>query len=279
MLNLGAEGIMLCGALASVAGYVESGGSLWAGTLSAMAAGALVSALFAVLVVFLLANQVVMGITFVFFGAGLTGLVGTRWTDRAIAGFNDVDMGFLSDLPFVGPVLFRQDVMVYVAVPLIAGIWYFLNRTVTGLNLRAAGENPQAADAAGHNVALYRFFAVVSGGVLMGLAGGYLALATAKIWIDDMIHGRGWIAIALVIFARWQPTRAVLGALLFGGIEALIPRIMAAGIPVPQYFLLATPYLATLAVLIFAAMISHGGRRQSAAPLALGEPYAREDRK
>lgn len=270
---------MLCGALASVAGYVESGGSLWAGTLSAMAAGALVSALFAVLVVFLLANQVVMGITFVFFGAGLTGLVGTRWTDRAIAGFNDVDMGFLSDLPFVGPVLFRQDVMVYVAVPLIAGIWFFLNRTVTGLNLRAAGENPQAADAAGHNVALYRFFAVVSGGVLLGLAGGYLALATAKIWIDDMIHGRGWIAVALVIFARWQPTRAVLGALLFGGIEALIPRIMAAGIPVPQYFLLATPYLATLVVLIFAATIGHGGRRQSAAPLALGEPYAREDRK
>ena len=279
MLNLGAEGIMLCGALASVAGYVESGGSLWAGTLSAMAAGALVSALFAVLVVFLLANQVVMGITFVFFGAGLTGLVGTRWTDRAISGFNDVDMGFLSDLPFVGPVLFRQDVMVYVAVPLIAGIWFFLNRTVTGLNLRAAGENPQAADAAGHNVALYRFFAVVSGGVLLGLAGGYLALATAKIWIDDMIHGRGWIAVALVIFARWQPTRAVLGALLFGGIEALIPRIMAAGIPVPQYFLLATPYLATLVVLIFAATIGHGGRRQSAAPLALGEPYAREDRK
>ena len=117
---------------------------------------------------------------------------------------------------------------------------------------------------------------MVAGGSLLGLAGGYLAMATAKIWVEEMLNGRGWIAIALVIFARWQPTRAVMGALLFGGIEALIPRVMATGAPVPQYFLLSTPYLATLVVLVFAATF---GRGQMATPLALGEPFTREDRR
>jgi simple sugar transport system permease protein len=276
VLNLGAEGIMLCGALASVACYLEFSGSLWVATSASLVAGALVSALFAFLVVLLRANQVVVGITFVFFGSGLTGLVGVRWTDKAVGGFKDLDLGALSELPIVGPILFRQDAMVYVTVLIVVAVWFFLHRTVMGMNLRAAGESPEAADAAGHSVAAYRFWAVVAGGALVGLAGGYLAMATAKIWVEEMINGRGWIAIALVIFARWQPSRAVVGALLFGGIEALIPRVMATGAPVPQYFLLSTPYLATLIVLIFAATLG-GGRM--AAPLSLGEPFTREDRR
>ena len=275
VVNLGAEGLMLCGALAGVAAYVEFGHSASVGMLASGVAGWLVAILFALLVVVLRADQVVTGITIVFFGVGLTGLVGVRWNDKAIRGLEKLDLGALSDLPFLGKVFFAQDAMVYLTVAIAGGVWWFLFRSRTGLNLRAVGENPQAADAAGVRVDLYRFCAVTAGGVLCGMAGGYLALAAAKIWVNEMTHGRGWIAIALVIFARWMPGRAVLGALLFGGIEALIPRIFAAGWPVPQYFLQMTPFLATLGVLVYAGL----RRTRSDAPGALGLPYVREDRR
>lgn len=275
VINLGAEGLMLCGALAGVAAYVEFGHSAPVGMLASGVAGWLVAILFALLVVALRADQVVTGITIVFFGVGLTGLVGVQWNDKAIRGLEKLDLGALSDLPFLGKVFFAQDAMVYLTVAIAAGVWWFLFRSRTGLNLRAVGENPQAADAAGVKVDLYRFCAVAAGGVLCGMAGGYLALAAAKIWVNEMTHGRGWIAIALVIFARWMPGRAVVGALLFGGIEALIPRIFAAGWPVPQYFLQMTPFLATLGVLVYAGL----RRTRSDAPGALGLPYVREDRR
>ena len=251
VINLGAEGLMLCGALAGVAAYVELGQSTFVGMAASGVAGLVVAALFAFLVVVLRADQVVTGITIVFFGVGLTGLVGLAWNDKAIAGFRKLDLGVLSDIAFFGKIVFAQDAMVYLTIPIIGGVWWFLFRTRIGLNLRAVGENPQAADAAGIGVDLYRFCAVTAGGVLCGMAGGYLGLAAAKIWVNEMTHGRGWIAIALVIFARWMPGRAVFGALLFGGIEALIPRIFAAGWPVPQYFLQMTPFLTTLAVLVY----------------------------
>ena len=166
--------------------------------------------------------------------------------------------------------------MVYASIPVVYFVWRYLHRSIPGMKLRAVGENPQAADAAGTNIDLVRFGAVVTGGALVGLAGGYLALAASKIWVEDMTHGRGWIAVALVIFARWRPGRAVLGALLFGGIEALIPRIQAAGVSVPQYLLLMMPYLVTLAVLTYVGLVSRTG---SGAPGALGLPYVREDRR
>lgn len=275
VINLGAEGLMLCGALTGVAAYVELGQNSLVAMVASGIAGMLVASLFAFLVVVLRADQVVTGITIVFFGIGLTGLIGLQWNDKAIAGFQKLDLGVLSDIPFLGKVFFSQDPMVYLTIPIIAGVWWFLFRTKTGLNLRAVGENPQAADAAGIGVDLYRFCAVTAGGALCGMAGGYLALAAAKIWVNEMTHGRGWIAIALVIFARWMPGRAVFGALLFGGIEALIPRILAAGWPVPQYFLQMTPFLATLGVLVYAGL----RRSRSAAPGALGLPYVREDRR
>ena len=275
VINLGAEGLMLCGALTGVAAYVEFGQSTLIGMVASGIAGWLVAALFAFVVVVLRADQVVTGITIVFLGIGLTGLVGLRWNDKAIQGLQKLDLGVLSDVPFVGKVFFAQDAMVYLTILIIAGVWWFLFRTKTGLNLRAVGENPQAADAAGIGVDLYRFCAVTAGGALCGMAGGYLALAAAKIWVNEMTHGRGWIAIALVIFARWMPGRAVFGALLFGGIEALIPRIFAAGWPVPQYFLQMTPFLATLGVLVYAGL----RRTRSDAPGALGLPYVREDRR
>ncbi len=276
VLNLGAEGIMLCGAFAGVVVYIEAGGSLALGTLGAIAAGIAVSVLFAFMVVTMRLNQVVAGIAIVFFASGFTGLVGNPWTERAVEGFTKLDMGPFSNIPVLGKILFSQDLMVYLSIPIVYLAWRFLHRSVPGMNLRAVGENPQAADAAGINIDLVRFGAVVSGGALVGLAGGYLALAASKIWVEDMTHGRGWIAIALVIFARWRPGRAVLGALLFGGIEALIPRIQAVGLPVPQYLLLMMPYLATLAVLTYVGIVSRAG---PGAPGALGLPYVREDRR
>ena len=276
VLNLGAEGLMLCGALASVAAYLGLGGSPWIGMLAAILAGFVVAILFAFVVVILRAAQVVTGITIVFFGTGLTSLVGVPWMNKAVGGFNQIDLGFLSDLPIVGKVVFSQDPMVYLTVPIIYLVWRFLFRSMTGLRLRSVGENPQAADAAGLDVEFYRFSAVVVGGALVGASGGYLALSSAKIWFDDMVQGRGWIAIVLVIFARWRPGRALVGAVLFGGIEALIPRIFAAGVPVPQYFLLMTPFLAPLFVLVYAAVYA---KTSTSAPGALGLPYVREDRR
>ena len=276
VLNLGAEGLMLCGALASVAAYLGLGGSPWVGMVAAILAGFVVASLFAFVVVILRADQVVTGITLVFFGTGLTSLLGAPWMNRAVAGFTQLDLGFLSDLPVVGKIVFAQDPMVYLTVPVVYLVWRFLFRSMTGLRLRSVGENPQAADAAGLDVELYRFAAVTAGGALVGAAGGYLALSSAKIWFDDMVQGRGWIAIVLVIFARWMPGRALFGAVLFGGIEALIPRIFAAGLPVPQYFVLMTPFLATLFVLVYAAVYA---KTSTAAPGALGLPYVREDRR
>ena len=171
--------------------------------------------------------------------------------------------------------LFTQDLIVYLTIPIFIAVTYFLNRTNAGLRLRAIGENPEAADAAGLSIYLYRFAAVIGGSTLVGLAGGYLSVGSAKIWIAGMTSGRGWIAVALVIFARWHPWRALVGALLFGGIEALIPQVAAAGIRVPQYFMLMTPYLATLAVMVWQEV---RGRIGSDEPAALGQPYVREER-
>ena len=276
VINLGAEGMMLCGALASVAAYIGLGGNPWVGMFAATIAGFAVATLFAFVVVILRADQVVTGITIVFFGTGLTSLLGVPWMNKAVGGFSEVNLGVLSDLPVIGKIVFSQDPMVYLTLPLVYIVWRFLFRSMAGLRMRSVGENPQAADAVGLDVELYRFCAVVAGGALVGAAGGYLALSAAKIWFDEMVQGRGWIAIVLVIFARWMPGRALFGAVLFGGIEALIPRIFAAGLPVPQYFVLMTPFLATLFVLVYAAVYT---KTSTTAPGALGLPHAREDRR
>jgi simple sugar transport system permease protein len=278
VLNLGAEGFMLCGALAGVAAYLSLGQSPWLGMVAAMLAAVLVSLLFGFMAVLLRANQVVAGVSIVFFCYGLTGLLGTAggWTNRAVGGFAKLDLGPLTRLPVVGRILFGQDPIVYLTVIAILLVHRVLFASAIGMKLRAVGENPQAADAAGIGVTASRMLAVIAGAALMGAAGGYLSLASSKIWIDHMTGGRGWIAIAVVIFSRWRPGRALVGALLFGSIEALIPRISAAGLQVPQYFLLMTPYVATLAVMIWTGLRGRGGLEQ---PGALGLPYVREDRR
>ncbi|MCP3476732.1 ABC transporter permease [Bradyrhizobium sp. CCGUVB1N3] len=277
VLSLGAEGLMLVGALAGVGAYLTTDGSAFLAIVASMAAAGIVSLLFAVLVVWLRVNQVIAGLALVFFCQGLTNLVGTLadWSNRAIPGIAELHFGFLSDLPVVGPIFFRHDMLIYLLVPICFAVHYFLNSTTYGLKLKSVGENPDAADAAGINVSRVRFLAVVAGALLVGLAGGYLSVVSAKIWVAGMTSGRGWIAVALVIFARWKPIQALAGAILFGAVEALIPQLNAAGVKLPQYYLLMTPYLATFAVMIWQAFRE---RSDADGPASLGQPYIREER-
>jgi simple sugar transport system permease protein len=277
VLSLGAEGFMLMGAMAGVGAVIVTGQPLAALVIAALAA-AVISLVFAALVVVLRVNQVIAGLAMVFLCQGLTSLIATTegWTSRAIVGLAKLPIPGLADIPIVGRILFQQDLVIYLTIPIFLLVQWFLNRTETGLRLRAVGENPEAADSAGVSVALYRTGAIMAGAALVGLAGGYLSVAVAKIWVDGMAGGRGWIAIALVIFARWHPWRALLGAVLFGAIEALIPRVAAIGVQVPQYFMLMTPYVATLLVMIWAAL---RGNVRLDEPGALGRPHVREERR
>lgn len=262
VLNLAAEGFMLAGALAGV-GLMLNGATSMVALAGSMVAGMALGLVFAVMVASFRINHVISGLALVFFAEALTSYIASseRWTNKAINGLE--------------PVLFGQDIIVFATPVLcIATIW-LLNRTRFGLTLRAVGENPGAADAAGIDVTAMRFAAILVGAALIGLAGGYLTVAVSRIWVDNVIGGRGWIAIALVIFARWHPWRALFGAVLFGCIEALIPRVAAAGVDVPRYFLQMTPYLATLGVMVWAAM---RGTDRWSQPAALGQHHIREER-
>ena len=276
LLNLGAEGIMLCGALVGVVAFIEFNGNAALGFIFAVLSGTFLGFCCGVFTVLFRTNQVLTGITFVFLGIGLTGLIGVPWVNKAFSAIEPIHIPFLTDIPIIGRFIFGQDIVVYVTLILAVLVWRFLYHTRMGLRLRAVGENPQAADAGGINVEGYRLLAATMGGAFIGLAGGYLSLALARIFVEELTQGRGWIAVALVIFSRWKPWRAVAGGLLFGGIEALIPRLKATGYNIPQYFLEMAPYAVTLAVLIWAAMQMRAGQD---APRALGTPYVREDRK
>lgn len=262
VLNLGAEGFMLAGAVAGV-GLTLNGAPPLVALAGSMAAGAALGLLFATMVAGLRVNHVIAGLALVFFAQALTRYIANQndWTNRSFSGLGDI--------------VLRQDILVFATPLLCLGTVLALSRTRFGLTLRAVGENPSAADAAGVDVTAMRFAAVLIGAALIGLAGGYLTVAVSKIWVDTVVGGRGWIAIALVIFARWHPWRALAGALLFGCIEALIPRVNAAGWDVPQYFLQMTPYLATLAVMIWTATKGAGRWAQ---PAALGRHHIREER-
>jgi simple sugar transport system permease protein len=279
VLSLAAEGLMLIGALSAVGAILSFGVTPLAAMLVAMAATAVISLIFAVLTIWLRVNQVIAGLVMVFFCQGLTSLLGTQfdWTNRAISGLSRLPLGPVAWLPVVGPILSAQDVIVFVTVPIFVGVSYIRSNSNFGLRLRAVGENPEAADAMGLSVSGTRFVAVFAGSALLGLAGAYISVGTAKIWVDDMTSGRGWIAVALVIFARWNAWRALGGALLFGCIEALIPKLAAAGIRLPQYLVMMTPYFATLAVMIWVAVVNRNA--PSDEPGALGIPHVREERR
>lgn len=276
VLALGAEGLMLVGALAGI-GMQLALGLPGLSLLAAMAAASAVSLVFALMVLVLRINQVIAGLALVFFCQGLTGLLGTTlgWTNRPVSGLPTLHLWPLSEWPVVGG-LFAQNALVYLTPLIFIGVVWFLRNTQGGLRLRAVGENPQAADAAGISVLGYRLAAIIAGAALIGLAGGYIAVLSTKMWIADMTGGRGWIAVSLVIFARWSPWRALAGALLFGGIEALIPQLAAAGVRLPQYFVLMAPYAVTLLVMVWVAM---GRVAPGTQPGALGEAFVREERR
>jgi general nucleoside transport system permease protein len=278
VLNLTAEGLMLVGALAGVGSYLELGGHPAVALAVAMIAASVVSLLFAGLVVLLRVNQVIAGLSMVFFCQGLTGFLGiiTHWQNKRITGLLPMMIWPFSDIPVIGKIFFKQDAVVYltVVIYIIANWWLF--STMMGLRIRSVGENPAAADAAGISVSLHRVLAIVIGSSLIGLAGAYISVVSVKLWVSGMTGGRGWIAVALVVFARWAPWPALGGALLFGCIEAIIPHIAAAGIRVPQYLIMMTPYLATIAVMIWVGATQNIGTSE---PGALGQPHVREERR
>lgn len=276
VLTLGAEGYLLMGAMAGAGALLTFGNHPELALAVAALATVLLSLVFAVMVVTFRVNQVIAGLTIVFLAQGLTSLIAALqgWTNRSLVGLSRLDLGPVGDIPVLGHVL-RQDLVVYLTVPVFILAGYAMTRTLVGLRLRSVGDGPEAADAAGINVALYRYGAIAVGGALVGIAGAYLSVGVAKIWVDGMSGGRGWIAVALVIFARWQPMRALVGALLFGSIEALIPRVAAVGLQVPQYFMLMTPYVVTILVMLLTSL-----RRvkRYEEPLALGQVHLREER-
>ena len=278
VLNLTAEGLMLIGALAGAGSCLVLGGYPAVALLVAMAAASIVSLLFVFLVVVLRINQVIAGLSIVFFCQGLTGLIGTlaKWQNRQLTGLGNLKIWPLSDIPVIGRIFFMQDPVVYLTILIFFVVNFVLFRTMLGLRIRAVGENPAASDAAGVSVSLHRTLAIVVGSSLIGLAGGYISVVSVKLWVTGMVGGRGWIAVALVVFARWAPWPALWGALLFGCIEALIPHVAAAGIRVPQYLMLMAPYLATIAVMIWVGAKDNRGSQE---PGALGQPHVREERR
>ena len=249
VLNLGVEGMMLMGAVAAF-GIAMVSGSLVLGVIAGGLAGMLTAALFGVLVLGFATNQVATGLALTIFGAGLSGLVGAPLIGHAIEGLQIIRIPFLSDLPTVGKLVFSHDLMAYGAVASVAAVAFFLKRTRAGLVLRAVGDNHDSAHALGYSVLGVRFMAVLFGGFMAGLGGAYLPLMLTPHWAEGMTAGRGWIALALVVFASWMPWRVFVGALIFGGITIMQLAGQARGWTIPSQFLSMLPYLATIIVLV-----------------------------
>ena len=249
IVNLGAEGIMLCAAIAGFATVVTTHNN-WLGFLAGMAAGALLSAFFGVLVIWLNTNQYATGLALSLFGVGFSAFLGINFVQAKLPQSVSYALPVLGDIPLVGPALFRHHPMVYFAVLLTIGLIWFLYRTRAGLVLRSVGESPESSHALGYPVRRIRFMAVIAGGALCGLAGAYLSTVYTPLWVEGMVAGRGWIALALTTFATWRPARVLLGAYLFGGVTMLQFHLQGIGVNVPSQFLTMMPYIATIVVLV-----------------------------
>ena len=249
IVNLGAEGMMLCAALAGFATVVQTGSTLL-GFVAGMAAGAALSAIFGVLVIWLNTNQYATGLALSLFGAGFSAFAGTRFVQEKLPEQSVHAIPVLADLPFLGNALFRHHPMVYACVALTLGLIWFLYRTRAGLVLRSVGESPESAHALGYPVRRIRLMAVMAGGALCGLAGAYVSTVYTPLWVEGMIAGKGWIALALTTFATWRPARVLLGAYLFGGVTMLQFHLQGIGVNLPSQLLTMLPYLATVLVLV-----------------------------
>ncbi|MBA1245520.1 MULTISPECIES: ABC transporter permease [Pseudomonas] len=270
VLNLGQEGMMLFGAVVGfIAAY--STGNLWLGVLMAMLAGVLLSSLFALVALAFNANQVATGLALTIFGVGLSTFVGAAWVGKPLSGFEPIALPWLSELPVVGRMLFGQDLLVYLSFALFALVAWVLLKSRLGLIIQAVGENPDAASAMGLPVLRVRTLAVLFGGAMAGLAGSYLSLAYTPMWAENMSAGRGWIALALVVFASWRVGRLLLGAYLFGLASILHLVAQGVGLNIPSNLLAMLPYVATIVVLV---LLSRDGlRTRLYAPVSLGQPW------
>lgn len=249
IVNLGAEGMMLCAAVVGFATVVHTGNT-WLGFAAGMAMGALLAAIFGVLVIWLNTNQYATGLALSLFGVGFSAFIGLGYVQAKIPTSPKYSIPGLSDLPVVGNVLFTLHPLVYATVVLAFVMVWFLYRTRAGLVLRAVGESPQSAHAIGYPVRRIRLMAVVFGGALCGLAGAYISTVYTPLWVENMVSGRGWIALALTTFATWRPARVVGGAYLFGGITILTFHAQALGVPIASQLLSMLPYLAAIVVLV-----------------------------
>ncbi len=249
IINLGTEGMMLVGAVTGFAVTLHTGyDSL--GFLAAAAAGMVMALLFAVLVLSMQTNQIATGLALTLFGVGFSAFLGRPLAGQTVAALPALHWPLLSDIPFVGPLLFHFDVLVYVSVASVLLAHYLLNATQAGLIIRAIGESPRNAHAIGYPVIRWRYAMVLAGGAMSGLAGAYLSLALTPMWVEGMTAGRGWIAQALVVFATWKPKRLLLGAYLFGSVTVLQFHAQGMGVDIPSEFLSMLPYLATIVVLV-----------------------------
>ncbi len=270
VLNLGAEGMMLVAAIAGYAACVQTG-SDWMAFAAGAAAGGMLAALFGVLVIWLNTNQYATGLALSLFGTGLSAFVGIPYTQQRLPERPHFDVPVLSDLPFVGQAFFKQHPMVYVTVALAIGLTWMLMRTRAGLVLRAVGESPESAHALGYPVRRIRLLAVVVGGALCGIAGAYVSTVYTPLWVEGMVAGKGWIALALTTFATWRPGRVLLGAYLFGGVTMLQFQLQGQGVQIPSQFLTMLPYLATIVVLVLISRNPMWIRINM--PASLGKPF------
>ncbi len=270
VLNLGVEGMMLVGAVVAFA-TVHHTGSAFLGILAGIIAGAGMSAIFGILVLGLQSSQVATGLALTIFGVGLSALWGQSLVGVAYEGLPKLSVPFLSDIPLVGPLLFNHDILVYGSFAVVVAVVWFLGHTRPGLVLRAVGDSHDAAHAIGYSVLRIRFFAILFGGAMAGIAGAYLSLAYSPLWIENMSAGRGWIALALVVFATWRPWRVLVGAYLFGGITILQLHAQAFGVGIPSQVMSMLPYLATILVLVLISRDQNKIKRN--APACIGKPF------
>ena len=270
VLNLGVEGMMVIGAVGAFA-ITQITGSPYIGVIAGIASGALFSLLFGFLTLSLVANQVATGLALTILGLGVSGMIGEPYVGMPGIKLQPITIPLLSDIPFLGAVLFRQDIIFYLSIALVVGVNWFLFRSRTGLKLRAIGDNHGSAHALGIDVIRTRYLAVLFGGACAGLAGAQLSLIYTPQWVENMTAGRGWIALALVVFASWRPLRVLAGGYLFGAVSIGQLHAQAMGAGIPSQFLTALPYAATVIVLI---IISHNRRTTLInTPAALGKPF------
>jgi len=273
VLNLGVEGMMIVGAAVGFVATAESG-SMVIGILAGMGAGISLSLIFAFLTLTCLANQVATGLALTIFGIGTSALIGAGYTGTVLAVRDSFSIPILSDIPVLGALLFSLEPMTYLSLAIIGGVWFFLFRSRSGLVLRGVGDAPAAAHVTGMSVILIRYMAVMFGGAMAGLAGAFLSVIYTPVWVENMTAGRGWIAVALVVFASWQPLRVLAGAYLFGGVTILQFHIQGASLGIPSQLLSMLPYLATIVVLVI--MSSDAMRVKLNTPASLAKPFRAE---